>query len=160
MKRLRFALAGLMGLSLAATVLAQGDADPNQEFAVTPQVGSWMICAACYQGPQAPQLAIAAVPAAPSQGAPKASDSTAIPTWRSQIAAALERNKRYPSQARARREQGVAQLAFTLDRKGHVIASRIVRGSGHAALDQETLPAWTVAVQSPPPPTLSTGSVM
>jgi protein TonB len=102
--------------------------------------------------PQAPQLAIAAVPAAPSQGTPKASDSTAIPTWRSQIAAALERNKRYPSQARARRQQGVAQLAFTLDRKGHVIASRIVRGSGHAALDQETLQLLRRSQPFPPPP--------
>jgi len=102
--------------------------------------------------PQAPQLALAAVPAAPNQGTLKPSDLTAIPTWRSRIAAALERNKRYPLQARERRQQGVAQVAFTLDRRGHLLGSRIVHGSGSAALDQETLQLLRRAEPFPPPP--------
>ena len=102
--------------------------------------------------PQAPQMAVAALPAAPSQGTPKPSDATAIPTWRGRVAATLERNKRYPSEARDRRQQGVAQVAFSLDRKGHVIASHIVRGSGYASLDQETLQLLHRAQPFPPPP--------
>ena len=38
-----------------------------------------------------------------------------------------------------RREQGTAQVFFSLDRQGHVIESRIVRSSGAAALDEEAL---------------------
>jgi periplasmic protein TonB len=102
--------------------------------------------------PQAVQMALASVPAAPTQGTPKPSDSTAIPTWRSRIAATLERNKRYPSEARQRRQQGVAQVAFTLDRKGHLVTSHIVRGSGYASLDQETLQLLQRAQPFPPPP--------
>src|SRR5262249_18529141 len=102
--------------------------------------------------PQAQQLALATVPAAPVQGTPKPSDSTAIPTWRSRIAAALERNKRYPKEARARRQQGVTQVAFTLDRSRHLLDSRIVRGPGSAALDDETLQLLRRAQPFPPPP--------
>jgi protein TonB len=39
----------------------------------------------------------------------------AVATWRSQIAAMLEHSKCYPQEARSRREQGVAQLAFSID---------------------------------------------
>jgi len=107
--------------------------------------------------PQAVQMALASVPAAPTQGTPKPSDSTAIPTWRSRIAAALERTKRYPSEARQRRQQGVTQVAFTLDRKGYLVASHIVRGSGYASLDQETLHMLQRAQPFPPPPTELSG---
>jgi periplasmic protein TonB len=102
--------------------------------------------------PQAPQMALAAVPAAPTQGSPRAIDSTAIPTWKSRIAATLERNKRYPAEARDRRQQGVAHLAFTVDRQGHLLASHIVRGSGSDALDKETLQLLARAQPFPPPP--------
>jgi len=102
--------------------------------------------------PQAPQMAMAAVPAAPSQGTLNATDSTAIPTWRNRIAAALERNKRYPTEARERRQQGVAHLAFTLDRQGRLVGSHIVHGSGSAALDRETLQLLARAQPFPPPP--------
>jgi len=41
--------------------------------------------------------------------------------------------------AQARNEKGTAQLAFSLDRQGRVTATRILKSSGSAALDQETL---------------------
>ena len=72
-------------------------------------------------------------------------------TWQKQIVALLERNKRYPAAAQSRREQGVAQVFFSLDRQGRVVDSRVVRSSGAAALDEEALalvrraqpfPAW------------------
>jgi protein TonB len=89
--------------------------------------------------PQSPKVEEAAVTAAPNQGPLTVSNSNAVPTWRRQIVSRLERHKRYPAAAQSRREHGVAQLAFRLDREGRVIESHIVRSSGSALLDQETL---------------------
>jgi len=41
--------------------------------------------------------------------------------------------------AHACSETGVATLAFTLDRSGHVLARKIVKSSGLPALDDEVL---------------------
>jgi protein TonB len=98
-------------------------------------------------------------PPAPATSAPQTpSARAAVPTWRSQIVAMLERNKRYPSEARARREQGVAQLAFSIDRQGRVVSSRIVTGSGSSALDQETQALVQRAQPFPTPPPSVAGS--
>jgi protein TonB len=51
----------------------------------------------------------------------------------------LQQFKRYPSGAQTRGEQGVALLAFSVDRDGHVLDRKIVRSSGHADLDKEVL---------------------
>jgi protein TonB len=75
-----------------------------------------------------------------------------VPAWRGQISGLLERNKRYPSSAQSRRERGVVQLFFSLDRKGQVVASRIVKGSGSPALDQEALALVQRAQPFPAPP--------
>jgi protein TonB len=76
----------------------------------------------------------------------------ALLTWRNQILTILERNKRYPSEARARGEQGVTRLAFSIDGQGHLMSSRIVASSGSAALDAETLALVRRAQPFPPPP--------
>ena len=52
------------------------------------------------------------------------------------VAAALERQKRYPESARARRATGVALLRFTVMRDGRVAGWRIERSAGEADLDQ------------------------
>ena len=64
----------------------------------------------------------------------------------------LERHKRYPAEAAARKEHGVAHLAFSIDRRGSVTASRILRSSGFATLDHETLALAKRASPFPPPP--------
>jgi protein TonB len=89
--------------------------------------------------------------AAPVPGA-GAHDSNALPNWKSLLVATLERNKRYPSEARARGEQGVAQLAFSVDRSGGVHNARITRSSGSSILDSETLALVQRASPLPPPP--------
>jgi periplasmic protein TonB len=61
------------------------------------------------------------------------------PSWRSLLLKHLQQFKNYPSGARARNEQGVVLLSFTIDRNGHVMARRIVNGSGFADLDGEVL---------------------
>ena len=47
---------------------------------------------------------------------------------------------------------GIAELAFTLDRNGEVVTSRVVRSSGFAALDQDTIDTVRRAQPFPPPP--------
>jgi protein TonB len=72
--------------------------------------------------------------------------------WQSALAAHLERFKRYPTEARARREQGIATVAFTIDHEGHLLSSRIVRSSGSSVLDEETLAMLARAQPMPKPP--------
>jgi protein TonB len=108
--------------------------------------------------PQAAPLETAAIPAAPVQGPPAAKSSNAIPTWKSQVAALLERNKRYPPVAQARGERGIAQVFFSLDRQGRVIDSRVLRSSGAAALDQEALALLQRAQPFPAPPSELAGA--
>jgi periplasmic protein TonB len=93
----------------------------------------------------------AALPAAPAQST-TIKNSQGMMRWKSLISAALERNKRYPQQSQARREQGIAQVFFSLDRQGRVIESRIVRSSGATALDEEALALLQRAQPFPPPP--------
>jgi len=102
--------------------------------------------------PQVPSNVQAALPAAPTEGAPNISNSNAIPRWKTQVVGILERNKRYPSDARNRREQGVTQLAFSVDRQGRVVSSRIVTSSGSSSLDKEALELAQRAQPFPPPP--------
>jgi hypothetical protein len=54
MKRWLFALTML---AVGGTVWAGIDADPNNDYVITPAAGPWMICATSYVGPQAAPLA-------------------------------------------------------------------------------------------------------
>jgi protein TonB len=89
--------------------------------------------------------------AAPMPGA-SAHNPDALPNWKSQLVARLERYKQYPSEAQSRGEQGVAQLAFSVDRSGGVHKPRIVRSSGSSLLDEATLALVERAAPLPPPP--------
>lgn len=94
-------------------------------------------------------------PAAPIPGA-SSRNSDALPNWKTQLLAKLERSKRYPSEARG--DQGTAQLAFSVDRQGGVHNARIARSSGSSALDHETLALVQRAQPLPPPPPEVPGS--
>jgi periplasmic protein TonB len=61
------------------------------------------------------------------------------PSWQTLLFKQLQRFKNYPSGARARNEQGVVILAFTVNRDGHVLSRQIVTGSGYPDLDAEVL---------------------
>jgi protein TonB len=110
--------------------------------------------------PQVPEAAVGPVAAAPAQGLPTARNSDAIPTWRNRIVSLLERNKRYPSAAQARHQQGTAQLAFSIDRNGRLTSSKILRSSGSTLLDNETLELVRRAQPFPPPPAEIPGGVI
>jgi periplasmic protein TonB len=102
--------------------------------------------------PQAPQVQESVVAAAPEQGQINISNSNAIPTWKLQVVGLLERHKRYPEAAQERNQHGTVELAFSLNRQGRVITSRIAKSSGSAALDEATLDLVRRAQPFPPPP--------
>jgi periplasmic protein TonB len=125
---------------------------PQQQVQQENQVGDPVTTA-----PQPiPEAVPAEIAAAQVQGMPSETRSNAIPTWRSSIAALLERNKRYP--ADARNDRGVAQVAFSLDRRGRVVSSRLLATSGSAALDREALEMIKRAQPFPPPPAALAGA--
>jgi protein TonB len=110
--------------------------------------------------PQALARERSVVARAPVEGQIAPRPSTAVPTWKSEIVALLERNKRYPHEAHARREHGVVQVAFTLDRTGQLRASRVLRSSGAAVLDEEALALLRRAQPFPPPPAEMAGNTV
>ena len=93
--------------------------------------------------------------AAPPQG-PSLHDPNAAMNWKSRLVAQIERHKHYPAEAQARGDQGIAQVAFSVDRHGGVHGAHVVRSAGSALLDRDAL-AW-VARAAPlpaPPPDVS-----
>lgn len=92
------------------------------------------------------------LPAPPTAGAAVQTLPRNVIRWESELAAHIERFKRYPAEARARDEQGVVRITFTIDRDGHITSSRIVQSSGWSALDNETLAMLQRAQPLPPPP--------
>jgi protein TonB len=142
-------------------------AAPNPDVALAPQPrkpepepvpADNQIPAPATTAPQVPKVEEAPVAAAPVQAALSVSDANAIPNWKRLVVSALERNKRYPAAAHARGEKGTAQLAFSLDRQGKVTAARIVRSSGSAVLDQETLDLVRRTQPFPAPPAAMPGA--
>ena len=89
--------------------------------------------------------------AAQAPGVPS-HDPSAVPRWKSRLMAQLERHKQYPPEAQSRGEQGVAELAFSVDRNGGVHHARILRSSGSSLLDRATLALLTRAAPLPAPP--------
>jgi periplasmic protein TonB len=102
--------------------------------------------------PEPPREDVPAAPPRPVQA------RAVLLTWRNQIVTILEHNKRYPAEARARGEQGVTRLAFSIDSRGRLLSSRVVASSGSAVLDAETLALVQRAQPYPPPPPELAGS--
>jgi periplasmic protein TonB len=127
--------------AVALQTKPQPDVTPQQQAA-----------AATTSAPQAINERIAPVAVAPNQGVPNDKNSEAVVTWRTQVLALVEKNKRYPEAARSRREQGTAQVSFTLDRKGMVVGGRVTQSSGSIALDEEALALLKRAQPFPAPP--------
>jgi protein TonB len=78
--------------------------------------------------------------------------SDADTNYRGQVAAHLTRHKQYPAAARRNRDEGTATVSFTIDGSGRVTAANLVRGSGHASLDQEVQAMVRRASPFPRPP--------
>lgn len=88
--------------------------------------------------------------AAPPPGVVERSASAALATWQRSLVMQLERHKRYPLQAKG--ERGVTTVAFTIDRQGRLLSSRVVQSAGSAILDDAALAMLSRAAPFPAPP--------
>ena len=128
--------------------VARAESPPEEGPIQATPVPQTVVAAPVPTAPQtAPTPAVEA--AAPAVGAERPTPA-AVASWQRLLLAQLERHKRYPPQAHGR--VGEARLAFSIDRQGHVVASRIVHSSGSDALDEEALALIKRAQPLPPPP--------
>jgi protein TonB len=95
----------------------------------------------------------------PAAGAASARRQRAEVSWQKALVSHLNRFKRYPDGARARGSQGSVLVEFTIDRSGHVVASRVLQHSGSASLDDEAIAVLKRASPLPRPPTELTGEL-
>ena len=88
---------------------------------------------------------------APSPGTGESARRDKV-TWQKELAAHFDKFKRYPGDRPARSAEVV--VSFVLDRVGHVLSTRVVRGSGDAAFDAAALEMLQRSDPVPPPPPL------
>lgn len=110
--------------------------------------------------PIATEAPVAPKMAAPASGAASSAPSNALSTWQGALRAHLERYKRYPSAAQARRQEGVSYVRFSMNRDGAVRWARLERTSGFSRLDDESLALMERAQPLPPPPSEVPGTVI
>jgi len=87
---------------------------------------------------------------APPTDAVLPASSAAVQDWKRALLMHIARHKHYPPAANG--EEGTATVAFRIDRDGHLLENRIVRSSGSAVLDAETLALVKRAQPFPAPP--------
>lgn len=73
-------------------------------------------------------------------------------TWQKELLSHLDKHKRYPAGRAVRPAEIVVN--FVIDRIGHVVSMRIVRGSGDAAFDEAALAMVRRSDPMPQPPPL------
>lgn len=71
-------------------------------------------------------------------------------TWQKELAAHLDKYKRYPGDRSSQSAEIV--IRFVLDRTGHVVSADVARSSGDAAFDGAALALMRRADPVPPPP--------
>lgn len=87
----------------------------------------------------------------PAPPAPKVSADVAE-TWEGKVLARLNKHRRYPRAAMARRQQGVPYVRFVMDREGRVLSATLERSSGFPELDREAVALPRRAQPLPKPP--------
>jgi protein TonB len=90
--------------------------------------------------------------AAPDPGAQAGRKSVSPDRWRSAVFRHLERHKRYPRAAEARRISGTVRVRLTIDANGAVVGFRLAGSSGHPELDEATAGMIRRASPVPAPP--------
>jgi periplasmic protein TonB len=73
-------------------------------------------------------------------------------TWQKELAVHFDKFKSYSSDRVMQRAEVV--VSFTLDRTGHILATRVVRGSGDPSFDTAALAMLQHSDPVPPPPPL------
>jgi periplasmic protein TonB len=116
-------------------------ADPSTESVATEETATQTI----ESTPEAPR----SVAPAPGTGASAQRERV---TWQKELAAHFNKYKRYPAD-RAMRPAEVV-VSFVLDRIGHVLSTRVVKGSGDPSFDDAALAMLQHSNPVPPPPPL------
>jgi protein TonB len=96
-----------------------------------------------------PAASTASAPAANSVGRGRMAGDA---NYQGLVAARLARYKRFPPEARSRRQHGAAIVSFDIGGDGRVTSVRLVRATGFAALDQEVEMMVRRASPFPVPP--------
>ncbi|RUX11218.1 TonB family protein [Mesorhizobium sp. M2A.F.Ca.ET.037.01.1.1] len=108
--------------------------------------------------PKATTIASIDAKAATKAAAPKSSATQGVSgdskQWDAKLRAWLNRHKRYPTAAKARRAEGNVLVTFTVDASGRVLSARLARSSGDADLDRAGLAIVQGATVPAPPPEL------
>jgi protein TonB len=94
--------------------------------------------------------------AAPAAGL-SAAPAKVVANWEKLLVTHLNRHKRYPGAAQAKRIQGTADVVFTIDRGGRVTERRVLHSSGSSLLDEEALEVLKRANPLPAPPAQASG---
>lgn len=98
------------------------------------------------------QASVAAAPPSPPLPPGPSETTPGRDSWEGRVMARLERFRRYPVPARARRQEGVAYVRVSLSREGRLLALALENGTGHALLDQAALDTFRRAEPLPPVP--------
>ena len=137
---------------LVTTQESQKPKAEEQEVTPTQTAPSAESAAAIAMAPPSSEtLREAPASVAPTQGAGE-SERRARLTWQRELAAHLDKSKRYPADRTHRDAQIV--ITFVLDRTGHVLSASIARSSGDASFDAAALAMMRRADPVPPPPAL------
>ena len=137
---------------LVTTQESQKPKAEEQEVTPTQTAPSAESAAAIAMAPPSSEtLREAPASVAPTQGAGE-SERRARLTWQRELAAHLDKSKRYPADRTQRDAQIV--ITFVLDRTGHVLSASIARSSGDASFDAAALAMMRRADPVPPPPAL------
>jgi len=100
------------------------------------------------------------IPAAPSERALTTTSApvvppppdTAVVDFQVKLLRHLNRHKRYPAQARAKREQGTVMVRFIMDRSGKVVHAVLEKACNFPALNEEGVALLSRAQPLPIPP--------
>lgn len=98
------------------------------------------------------QASVAAAPPSPPLPPGPSETLPGRDSWEGRVMARLERFRRYPHAARARRIEGVVQVRVTLARDGRLLALSVEQSSGQPSLDQAALDTFRRAEPLPPVP--------
>ena len=98
------------------------------------------------------QASVAAAPPSPPLPPGPSEATPGRDSWEGRVMARLERFRRYPVPARARRQEGVVYVRVSLSREGKLLALALENGTGHALLDQAALDTFRRAEPLPPVP--------
>jgi protein TonB len=122
-----------------------------EEKAIPEQTSRQALAAPMTTAPPASEARPADAATAPAPGL-SALAARAQASWHKSLSAHINRYKRYPNEARARKIEGAVSIEFTLDRHGNILGSRVVKSSGSSLFDQEALAMLQRAAPLPAPP--------